>query len=255
MLNRVAVLLFGVVSYAIFFGSFLYGIGFVGNFLVPVTIDGEPTMSLAPALLIDTLLIALFAVQHSVMARPTFKKWWSKFVADPIERSMYVLLSSLALIVLYIFWQPLGGEIWNVQNSAGQAVLYGLLAMGWLLILVTTFLINHFDLFGLRQVWLYFQGREYTSLNFVTPALYSIVRHPLYVGWLMAFWFTPSMTTSHLIFALLMAVYILVAIQLEERNLVEYHGEDYAEYRRNTPMLIPRFGKRPSDGPSSTEAS
>jgi protein-S-isoprenylcysteine O-methyltransferase Ste14 len=180
------------------------------------------------------------------MARPAFKRWWTRFVPKPVERSTYVLFSSLALIALFVYWQPIGGVIWNVQDPIGRAVLYGLFAFGWGLVLLATFLINHFDLFGLRQVWLYLRGKEYRPLNFGTPALYKIVRHPLYVGWFFAFWATPSMTVAHLFFALLTAAYILIAIRFEERDLLAEHGARYSEYRKQVPMLVPRLGGRPS---------
>ena len=193
------------------------------------------------AALINTLLIALFGVQHTVMARPTFKKWWTRFVPEPIERSTYVLFTNAALILLFWQWQPMGGIVWDVANPLGRAVLYGLFAFGWLTVLVTTFLINHFDLFGLRQVWLYLRGKRYTNLGFKMPGPYRIVRHPLYVGWLTAFWATPTMTAAHLLFAVGMTIYILVAIQFEERNLVEYFGQQYEDYRRRVPMFVPRL--------------
>jgi len=245
-MKRIAAFAYGVACYAIFFGTFLYAIGFVGDLFVPKSIDSAPQGPLGQALLINTLLLGLFAVQHSVMARPAFKRWWTRFVPKPVERSTYVLFSSLALIALFVHWQPIGGVIWNVQDPVGQAVLYGLFAFGWGLVLVATFLINHFDLFGLRQVWLYLRGKEYRPLNFGTPALYKIVRHPLYVGWFFAFWATPTMTVAHLFFALLTTAYILIAIRFEERDLVTEHGARYSEYRKQVPMLIPRLGARPS---------
>ncbi len=239
--------LYGVVAYAIFFGTFVYAAGFVGNILVPKSIDSATQGPLGQALLINVLLLGVFAVQHSVMARPTFKDWWTKFVPEPVERSTYVLLSSLALILLFWQWRPMGGIIWDVQNTVGRGVLLSVFAFGWLLVLVTTFLINHFDLFGLRQVYLYLRGRECAPLGFMTPGPYKLVRHPLYVGWLCAFWATPTMTVAHLVFAIGTTGYILMAIQLEERNLVEYLPE-YAGYRRRVPMLIPRlFGKGGGD--------
>jgi len=245
-MKRIAAFIYGVVCYAIFFGTFLYAIGFVGDLIVPKSIDSAPQGPLGQALLINALLLGLFAVQHSVMARPAFKRWWTRFVPKPVERSTYVLFSSLALIALFVHWQPIGGVIWDVQDPVGQAVLYGLFAFGWGLVLVATFLINHFDLFGLRQVWLYLRGKEYRPLNFGTPALYKIVRHPLYVGWFFAFWATPTMTVAHLFFALLTTAYILIAIRFEERDLVAEHGARYSEYRKQVPMLVPRLGGRPS---------
>ena len=240
---RIAALIYGLICYAIFFVTFLYAIGFVGNLLVPKTIDAAPTLPFYTALTINVALLGVFGLQHSVMARPAFKRAWTRIVPQAVERSTYVLFSSLCLIALFAGWQPLGITIWDVQNPFGQAILYLLYALGWLLVLVSTFLINHFDLFGLRQVYLNLIGQEYTSLKFATPGLYKVVRHPLYVGWFLAFWATPTMTATHLVFALVTTAYILVAIQLEERDLVTAHGEDYVTYRRRVPMLIP-FAKR-----------
>ncbi|MGA9030926.1 MAG: methanethiol S-methyltransferase [Sulfuricaulis sp.] len=245
-MKRIAAFTYGVVCYAIFFGTFLYAIGFVGNFIVPKSIDSIPDGPLDQALLINALLLGLFAVQHSVMARPAFKRWWTRFVPKPVERSTFVLFSSLALIALFAFWQPIGGVIWHVQDPVGQAVLYGLCALGWGILLVSTFLINHFDLFGLRQVWLHLRGKEYRPLNFGTPGLYKIVRHPIYVGFIIAFWATPTMTAAHLFFALLTTAYILIGIRFEERDLVTFHGARYSEYRKQVPMLVPRLGGRSS---------
>jgi methanethiol S-methyltransferase len=244
-MRRIAAFIYGTLCYAIFFGTFLYAIGFVGNFVVPKSIDSTPEQPLGWALLTNLALLSLFALQHSIMARPAFKRWWTGFVPQPIERSTYVLFSSLALVLLFWQWQPMGGVVWQVENTIGRGVVFSLFALGWLLVLVSTFLINHFDLFGLRQVYLYLRGREYTPLMFKTPGPYNYVRHPLYVGWLFAFWATPTMTAAHLVFALLITAYILVAIQLEERDLLTAHGESYAAYRHRVPMLIPRlFGTK-----------
>jgi methanethiol S-methyltransferase len=243
MLKRILVFGYGVTCYAIFFATFLYAIGFVGDLVVPRTIDGTPGVPLWNALLVNLSLLGLFAVQHSVMARPAFKRWITRYIPQAAERSTYVLLSSIALIVLFLNWEPMGGVIWQVDHPVGQGLLYGAYAFGWLLVLLATFLINHFDLFGLRQVWLYLIGRPYTPLAFKTPALYRTVRHPLYVGWLFAFWATPVMTAAHLVFAVMTTAYILIAIQLEERDLMDAHPE-YAGYRRRVPMLIPRIGGR-----------
>ena len=241
-IQRVATLLYGVVCYAIFFLTFLYAIGFVGNVLVPKSIDGTPTLATLPALFIDLALLGVFALQHSIMARPAFKKAWTRIVPTAAERSTYVLFSSMALIALMWFWQPLGGLIWSVESPMATAVLYAGFVFGWGLVLVSTFLIDHFDLFGLRQVWLCFRKRAYTPVDFVTPLPYRIVRHPLYLGWLFAFWCTPSMTMTHLVFAVMTTAYILIAIQLEEKDLSDAL-DDYAEYRRQVPMIIPRLKK------------
>jgi protein-S-isoprenylcysteine O-methyltransferase Ste14 len=239
MIKRISIFLYGVVSYAIFFATFLYALGFVGNFAVPRTIDGERLLPLPTALAIDVGLLALFALQHSVMARPFFKRWLTKFVPESAERSTYVLASSLALIALFALWQPLGGVIWHVTDPTARGVLWALFAFGWLLVLVSTFLLNHFDLFGLRQIWLQLIGKPYLPLKFGTPGPYRLVRHPLYVGWLFAFWATPTMGATHLFFAFMTTAYILVAIQLEERDLVDSLGNDYVSYRERVPMLIP----------------
>ncbi len=246
LLNRTAVLLYGVVTYVIFFATFCYAAGFIGDFLVPKTIDATPSDPLGVALAINAGLLGLFAIQHSVMARPFFKRRLVRFLPHAAERPTYVLLSSLALMLLFWQWRPMGGLIWDVQNPLIAGLLHGGFAFGWLLVLVTTFLINHFDLFGLRQPWLYFRNRPYQQLKFVTPGPYKLVRHPLYVGWLCAFWFTPTMTVAHLVFAIATSAYILVAIQLEERDLVNIHGDDYVEYRNHTPMLIPGTAMRPA---------
>jgi methanethiol S-methyltransferase len=243
MLKRILVFAYGVISYVVFFATFLYAIGFIGDIVVPRTIDGTPTVGLWQALAVNLGLLGLFAVQHSVMARPAFKRWITRYIPKAAERSTYVLLSSLALILLFSLWEPMGGTIWRVEDPVGQALLYGAYAFGWGLVLVATFLINHFDLFGLRQVWLYLTGRPYTPLRFTTPGPYRIVRHPLYVGWLFAFWATPVMTVAHLVFAVMTTAYILIAIQLEERDLARVHPE-YTGYRRRVPMLIPRLASR-----------
>ena len=238
-MKKILVFTYGVICYAIFFGTFLYAAGFIGNIFVPKSIDSGAAVPTWVALLSNAALLGLFAVQHSVMARPGFKKLVTKIIPAAAERSTYVLLSSICLILLFAYWQPLGGVVWEVQNQTARILLYALFAFGWLLVLVTTFLINHFDLFGLRQVWLYLRGKEYQPLGFVTPGPYKHVRHPLYVGWLFAFWATPVMTVAHLVFALATTAYILIAIRLEERDLMDIHGEAYKTYRRQVPMLIP----------------
>jgi protein-S-isoprenylcysteine O-methyltransferase Ste14 len=229
-----------VASYTVFLATFLYVIGFVGNVLVPKSIDSDPAMPFGPALLIDLGLLALFAVQHSVMARPFFKAWIKQYIPEAAERSTYVLAASLALILLVTFWQPLGGLVWEVESPAAVAVIYGLFAMGWLLVLVSTFLINHFDLFGLRQSWLALLGRPYKPVTFRQPWLYRQVRHPLYLGFFIAIWATPVMTVTHLVFAVMTSAYIVVGTLLEERDLKEAHPE-YADYARRVPRYLPRF--------------
>jgi protein-S-isoprenylcysteine O-methyltransferase Ste14 len=255
--KRISLFTYGAVAYAIFFATFTYAAGFVGNIFVPKSLDSGAQGSFAYALLINAILLSIFALQHSIMARPAFKKIWTRVVPKPVERSTYVLFASLALILLFTTWQPMGITIWNVENPAARAVLYGVFAAGWLTVLYATALINHFDLFGLRQVYLYLRAREYKALAFKTPALYKHVRHPLYLGFLFAFWATPTMTAAHLFFAVMTTGYILVAIQLEERDLVSHLGRDYADYRKRVPMLIPRFGTKaqPSGGTAATETA
>ena len=244
MFGRVGSFIYGVLCYLIFFGTFLYAIGFIGDIGVPKSIDSGRTAPLSEALMINAALLTLFAVQHSTMARPWFKKMWTRVIPQQVERSTYVLLSSLALILLFAMWQPIGGVIWKVQQPALRAVLYGVFATGFLVVLVSTFLINHFDLFGLRQVYLYLRGKKYTQLRFGTPILYRHVRHPLYLGWLLAFWATPTMTIAHLVFAIATTIYIFMAIQLEEKDLIDAYGDDYKRYKQQVPMIVPvRLGK------------
>ena len=247
MFKRIAFFTYGSLSYLIFLGSFLYAIGFIGNFGVPTTLDGAPRGPLGVALLIDVGLLTFFAVQHSVMARKWFKDWWNHIVPKQLERSTYVLFSSLALILLFWQWQPLGGVVWSVENPLGTIVLRVLFAFGWAQVLISTFLINHFDLFGLRQVWRYLRDQPYTRLRFGAPGPYRLVRHPLYLGWLFAFWSTSTMTLAHLLFSVATTAYILLAIQFEERDLIREHGEAYEAYRRSVPMLIPFTRRRDSD--------
>lgn len=239
MTKRTAFFLYGLICYAIFLATFLYAVGFIGGFLVPTTLDGPAHGSLWQGILVNASLLGLFAVQHSIMARRWFKEWWTRVVPPEIERSTYVLFSSLALILVFWLWRPLGGTVWSIGDPTGRLVLRSLFAFGWTLVLVSTFLINHFDLFGLRQVWLFLRNKPYTPLRFGTPGPYRLVRHPLYVGWFFAFWMTPVMTYAHLLFAIATTAYILLAIQFEERDLVREHGRAYEEYRRNVPMLVP----------------
>jgi len=239
LLHRSLVFAYGVASYAVSLAAFAYIAGFIGNFLVPKPLDSPAITPFWTALSVNLGLVALFAVQHSVMARPAFKRWWTRVIPEAAERSTYVLSSCLALLALFVFWQPMGGVVWQVRNEVGTIALYALYALGWVLLFASTFFINHFDLMGLRQVWIHLRGREYTDLPFATPALYRVVRHPLYVGWFCIFWATPTMTVAHLVFALATTAYILLAIRWEERDLVAAHPE-YAEYRRRVPMFFPR---------------
>jgi protein-S-isoprenylcysteine O-methyltransferase Ste14 len=245
-MKRLLILVYGLACYAVFFATFLYAVGFIGNFGVPKSIDSARAVPVVTALWTNLALLGLFAVQHSVMARPGFKRWWTRLVPVAAERSTYVLLSSVALILLFMLWQPMGGMVWSVDSPLGRGLLYGLFAFGFGLVLVSTFLINHFDLFGLRQVWLQWVGKPYTPVAFRMPLIYRYVRHPLYLGWFCAFWATPTMTAAHLVLALATSAYMLIAIQLEERDLIAAHPE-YAEYRRRVPMLVPfTLRKRPA---------
>ncbi len=242
-MRKTIVLLYGTISYLIFFGTFLYAFGFVGNLFVPKSIDGEPQVPLSQAIVTNAALLLAFALQHSIMARPTFKKWWTKIIPEPAERSTYVLLSSLCLILTFWLWQPMGGFIWRVEDPTFKTVLTAIFITGWLIVLLSTFMINHFDLFGLRQVWFYFSGKKYEPLRFRVPFFYKYVRHPLYLGWLIAFWATPVMSAAHLFFAILTTSYILIAIKFEERDLMTHFGNKYSDYKKEVPMILP-VGKK-----------
>ena len=237
-------LLYGLISYLAFLGTILYAIGFVGNLVVPVSIDGPVRRPFWEAVAIDAALLLVFALQHSIMARPAFKRWWTRYVPQHLERSTYVLLASLCLILLMWQWQPVGGIIWSVSAEWLQTVLMITYFTGWAIVFLSTFLINHFDLFGLRQTWLYFKGRPYTELPFRVPSFYRVVRHPLYFGFLIAFWSASVMTSAHLLFAALCTGYILTAIRFEERDLVTHFGLKYTSYRSQIPMIIPFLRKK-----------
>jgi protein-S-isoprenylcysteine O-methyltransferase Ste14 len=239
-------LLYGILSYLLFHASFLYAVGFFSDTIVPKGINDGLTGSPGTALAINLGLLSIFAVQHSVMARPGFKAIWTRIVPQSVERSTYVLLTNLILFLIFWQWRPFPGTVWQVENAAGAALIWAVYALGWLTVVVSTFLIDHFDLFGLRQVWLRFRNREYTHLEFQESSLYRHVRHPILLGFMIAFWATPHMTWGHLLFACVTTAYMLVAIRFEERDLVAFHGDRYRAYRKRVPMILPFGGKRPA---------
>jgi methanethiol S-methyltransferase len=248
-MSRPLSVIYGSVAYGVFLGTFLYAIGFVGGFVVPKDIADGAVVPMPQALIIDTLLLGLFAVQHSVMARPAFKRLWTRIVPPPLERSTYVLLASLALVLLFWQWRPIPNAVWTVAHPAAVFGLWAVFWAGWALVLVSTFLISHFELFGLKQVILHWLGRTMPEPVFRTPLVYRHVRHPLYLGFLIAFWATPAMTAGHLLFAAATTLYILIAIRLEEHDLVALFGDTYRAYRRDVGMLVPNFlrPRRPSE--------
>jgi protein-S-isoprenylcysteine O-methyltransferase Ste14 len=242
-MRRWSFFVYGVVCHLLFVATFAYMAGFVGNLLVPKSIDTPAATSTGGTLFIDLALIALFGLQHSIMARPAFKRYWTRLVPPPIERSTYVLISCVVTFLLMWQWQGIEALIWNVQQPIGRGLLWGLFAAGWLLVFFASLMIDHFDLFGTRQVWLHLHGRPYTPLPFRTPLLYNRVRHPLYLGWATAFWATPTMTLGHLLFAGALTLYMVLAALFEERDLASHYGDTYRAYQRRVPRFIPRLGR------------
>ena len=238
-MGRFTSLLYGLISYAVFFITFLYAIGFVSGFVVPKTIDSGAVASMTEAVVVDILLMSLFAIQHSVMARQQFKRWWTQYVPESVERSTYVLFASLALVLLFWQWRPLPDVVWHIENAGIAMAVTGLSFIGWLIVLTSTFLINHFELFGLHQVANNLTGRPMPTPRFRTPLYYKFVRHPIYLGFVVAFWAAPTMTAGHLLFAAVTTAYIVVGIKLEERDLIDLFGDQYRSYKSRVSMLVP----------------
>lgn len=243
-MGRILAVIYGIISYAMFLGSFCYAIAFVGDFLVPKTINSGAIESFWPSLLINSALLGLFALQHSGMARPGFKKWWTKIIPKPVERSTYVLLASASLCLLFWFWQPMTTPIWSVEYEALRWFLLGLFGLGWVLVVLCTYLISHAHLFGLTQVYDFLKERDLWEPEFQTPSLYRYMRHPMMLGFFLAFWATPDMTMGHFVFSIATTGYILIALQLEERDLIKAFGEKYRKYRKQVPMFIPLPGRK-----------
>jgi len=233
------ILLYGGLAYLMFLAVFIYAIGFVGNIGLANSIDAIPKKPLMQALIINLSLLAIFAVQHSVMARTTFKKWLTQYIPESAERSTYVLFSNLAMIAIFIWWEPMGGIVWQFESTTAKTILFSLYMFGWATVLISTFLINHFELFGLQQIWRQWQEIPMPTPKFVMPSLYKLVRHPLYVGWIVVFWASATMTVAHLLFAVMCTAYIVIAIRFEEKDLVNEFGEQYQAYQKNVPMLVP----------------
>jgi len=238
-MSRYLIFAYGVASYLIFLGVFAYSIAFLGNLYIPNSIDADPTGPVWKAVLINLALLAGFAVQHSLMARPAFKRWWTRIIPPAAERSTYILFSNFAMIALFLWWQPIGGVIWDISDQPARSIILAVYFIGWAVLFYATCLLNHFELFGLRQIWHHLRGETLPQAQFRQPGLYKHVRHPIYVGWLIIFWATPTMTIAHLLFAVMTTAYILIAVQLEERDLINELGDDYRAYRRRVPMIIP----------------
>ena len=249
LMKRFLIVGYGVTAYLLFLAAFLYLVAFLGNFWVPRTVDHGLSAPIGQAVLVNIVLLAVFAVQHSIMARPSFKAWWTRLVPASIERSTYVMLSNAVLVLLYWQWRTMPAVVWDVRLPAGRLVLWTLFWLGWAIALAATFMVSHFDLFGLRQVFLAWRGKPYTHIGFHARMLYRLVRHPLMLGFVIVFWAVPTMTAGHLLFSVAMTGYILVATHLEEHDLVEALGEQYRDYRRRVPMLLP-LGRRPRRDPT-----
>jgi protein-S-isoprenylcysteine O-methyltransferase Ste14 len=254
-MGRLLGFLYGLAAYLVFFGTILYAIGFVTGLFVPKTIDTGTVVPLAEALIVNVLLMALFAVQHSVMARKQFKQWWTQYIPRSVERSTYVLLASLALILLFWQWRPIPTVLWQVADPQLALAVTGVSMIGWVLVFLSTFLINHFELFGLHQVANNLTGRPMPQVRFRTPVLYKVVRHPIYLGFIIAFWIAPVMTVGHLLFAAVTTAYIFVGIWLEERDLVEMFGDEYRSYRNRVAMLVPFLGGGSTAAPAKNPTS
>lgn len=238
-MTRIAFLLYGLLAYLLFFVAILYGIGFVADIVVPKGIDDGVAEPLSRAIIVNVFLLLLFAIQHNVMARPWFKEWWTRFVPQPLERSTFVAASSLLLLLLYWQWRPLPDVVWQVDNPIGRGILWSLYFLGWAVVFFSSFVIDHFELFGLKQVWSHLRGREHVTAEFSDRSLYRWVRHPLMLGFIIAFWSAPTMTLGRLLFAVVTTVWILIAIRIEERDLAQFLGQPYLHYRQRTPMLLP----------------
>jgi protein-S-isoprenylcysteine O-methyltransferase Ste14 len=252
-MRKISFFVYGVMSHLLFLATYAYMAAFVGDFPIWKSVSGPAAGPPALALAANFGLMMAFGLQHSVMARPAFKSVWTRIVPPAIERSTYVLISNFAMLAILILWRPMGAVVWDVENETGRILLQGLFGAGWLMVPAVSLLINHFDLFGTRQVWLHLRGREYTQLPFRTPGIYRRIRHPLYVGWMLAFWATPTMTTGHLLFASVFTLYMVIAIPFEERDLIRTLGEDYRAYREQVPALIPRPGMTATGGEPTLE--